>query len=600
MADLTPVSTQAGTTSRPKQTAVAAVVVAVGVVMAVIGLGLARVAAGWSPLAPDDARYLFVGLSILDGAGAVTPSGDPYLLRSPLYGLSLALGSALLGGDPLDGARIVSTSAALLGLLGATRVAWLVAGPGAAAGTAVALAAIPIVWQLLPSLRIDLPQTALVVALLLTAGRPTVRRWTAAGAVLGLLVLVKETALPLVLLPLVLVGLVPTAVLGRLTVAYIAAALATAGWWWVVVFVGSGQIFPANALAVIEARDVSGSLRLSPSALPLATATIIGWAMVTLRARREPGSRLLFGTALGLAPAAIYAAGQGLNARNFAALAVLSAIAIGVGGATLLAGLREQRAGQVPRSRPVAAVALVALIAIGGFTVVGPVVGQTSIQQPGSDRLTDEIVAWVDAHVPDGGRIAMFFREREAVTLRRFGRTEVRLVGVRRVTADDDPADYLWMGLRDAQLFGYLRETWKAALTDPAPAVLIMVSPHPFAPVELLDPRAGAAALPGLTAVAMLGAGRDRAAILRVAPVDVASATHEVALHLRADAALAWLDLAEGPGGDDDALARLLAAQPVISGAAMPDLLERIGAHACAVPGPGDTVLLSAASTCPA
>ena len=64
----------------------AAAVIAVGLAIAIVGLALARIAGGWAALAPDDARYLFVGLSILDGQGAVTPGGDPYLMRSPVYG----------------------------------------------------------------------------------------------------------------------------------------------------------------------------------------------------------------------------------------------------------------------------------------------------------------------------------------------------------------------------------------------------------------------------------------------------------------------------------------------------------------------------------
>ncbi|MGK2849939.1 MAG: glycosyltransferase family 39 protein, partial [Candidatus Limnocylindrales bacterium] len=581
----------------------ATVVVAASVGLGIVALALARVAAGWSPLAPDDARYLFVGLSVLDGQGAITPSGDPYLLRSPVYGVALALGSRLLGGDPLNGARVVAVLAALLGLLGATRVAWLVAGPGAALGAAVALAATPIIWQLVPSLRIDLPQTALVLGLLLAAWRPTVPRWIVAGVVLGLVILVKETALPLVLLPLVLLGSVPRAVVRRLAVAYVAAAVATAGWWWVVVFVASGQVFPANALAVIEGRDVSGSLRLATSALPLAAAAVVGWTVIARRARHELGSRLLLGTAVGLAPAAIYAAGQGLNARNFAAVAVLSTIAVGIAGATLVAAARARArtgAGQ-GRSMPLArATTLMTMVAVVAFTILGPVIGQTSVVRPGSDRLTDQVVAWVDDHVPDRGRIAMFFRDREALALRRFDRTEVALVGVRRMTTDDEPSAYLWIGLRDAQLFGYTRGTWTAVLADGAPAALVMVGPHPFTPTELVGSAPDAAAIPGLTPIATLEAGSDRAEILRVDPTQVRRGTDMVALHLSADAALAWLDFAAGPGGDDDAVARLLAARPVVSGPAIATLLERLGTRACAVPGSAGTMVLTPAPTCPA
>src|SRR6185503_3514033 len=104
-----------------------------------------------------------------------------YLLRSPVYGVAMAVGSRLVGGDPLVGAHTVVVVLSLLGLLGAVRVAWLAAGPGGAAGTAIALVATPLIWQLLPSLRIDLPQTALVVGILLLAWRPTTRRWAAAG-----------------------------------------------------------------------------------------------------------------------------------------------------------------------------------------------------------------------------------------------------------------------------------------------------------------------------------------------------------------------------------------------------------------------------------
>ncbi len=187
---------------------------------------LRTVAFGWAPLAPDDARYLFVGLSTFAGDGPVTPSGNLFLLRAPVFGLALASGSLLVGGDPVDGARLIGLGIAVLGLLGAIRIGWLLGGAGGALGTAVALLATPLVWRLLPTLRVDLTQTAGVIAVVLALWRPTSARWAVAGALLGLTILVKETVLPLALLPLVFAGLVPARRLVRLWAIYLAAAAA--------------------------------------------------------------------------------------------------------------------------------------------------------------------------------------------------------------------------------------------------------------------------------------------------------------------------------------------------------------------------------------
>ena len=43
-------------------------------------------------------------------------------------------------------------------LLAAVRFGWVLAGPVAAAATALALLAMPLIWRLLPTLRIDLPR----------------------------------------------------------------------------------------------------------------------------------------------------------------------------------------------------------------------------------------------------------------------------------------------------------------------------------------------------------------------------------------------------------------------------------------------------------
>ena len=303
--------------------------IGLGLVAALVVLALLRVAlGGWAPLAPDDARYLYVGLSILDGHGPVTPSGSTFLLRSPVYGLALATGSSLVGGDPLVGARLVAMGLSLLAMAGALRLGWLLAGPGGALGTLFALIAAALIWRLIPSLRIDLPQTAAIVATLLAVWRPTTWRWALGGVLLGLAILVKETALPLLILPVAFVGTVPPSRLVRLSAVFIGAAVLTAGWWWLVVWLSTGQVFPLNALSVIEARDVDVALRVDRSTMLLLAVAIAGWGLVAWRALRETGARVLLVAAIALVPAALYAASLGLNARNFAGLAVLSAVGV--------------------------------------------------------------------------------------------------------------------------------------------------------------------------------------------------------------------------------------------------------------------------------
>jgi hypothetical protein len=566
----------------------------IGLVVALVVLAALRIVlGGWAPVAPDDARYLYVGLSILDGHGPVTPSGSTFLLRSPVYGLALATGSTLVGGDPLIGARLVALGLSLLALAGALRLGWLLAGPGGAVGAAFALVAAALVWRLVPSLRIDLPQTAAIVAMLLAVWRPTTRRWALGGVLLGLAILVKEAALPLVILPVALLGSLPPVRLARLAAIFIGAALLTAGWWWLVVWASTGQVFPLNALSIIEARDVDVALRIDRSTALLVAVAVAGWVLVAWRARHVVGARILVVTAIGLAPAALYAASLGLNARNFAGLAVLSAVAVGAGGAWLVADLRERRTVGTPTMRRLATIALVGVAVVA---VAAPVAGQRDAGRPAPDRIGDELAGWLAANAPEGGRIVMAFREREQMALRLFGDADVAILPIARVDASEPPETYLWMGLRDRQLFGYRRAAWAATLGDRPADLLVLVGPHPFTPFALTAELATASQL-GLAPAAILEADGDRAEVHHVDAAAAASGLPGVPLHLSADAAVAWLDLA----GDGTATGRLLAARPIVDGdaAAIASLLDRLGSAACSTPAGADSVALAPAGTCP-
>ena len=67
---------------------------------------------------------------------------------------------------------------------------------------------------------------------------------------------------------------------------------------------------------------------------------------------------------------------------------------------------------------------------------------------------------------------------------------------------------------------------------------------------------------------------------------------------MSADAALAWLDLAAAGIGEDLAAARLMAAQPVVSGDSVPALLTRLGLCPEST-DPGGSVMLDRGDRCP-
>ena len=565
-------------------------VVAVGLVGALVAIELFRTALfGWAPVAPDDARYLFVGMSALAGDGPVTPSGDVFLLRSPVYPFILASGSAIAGGDPLDGARAVALGLALLCLVGALRLGWLLGGVGGAVGTALVLAAMPIVWRLVPTLRIDLPQTAGVIAILLAVWRPTTRRWVVGGILFGLTILVKETVLPLVVLPLALVGFESPRRVTTLAVVYLGAALVTAGWWWIAVWLGAGVVFPLNALAVVAARDVGDGLTVGRGTLILGGIALIGWAATAARARAELGPRLLLIAGACLVPAAAYAASQGLDARNYAGLAVLSSVTLGVAGASA-----AHAVGSRIGSRRLLQASLLAVLVVSAAGMV--VAGQGAVGSPPPSGVADALSAWLREHTVDGDRIAMTFKDREGMALRLFDSVAVAYLAPVRVDPNDDPASYLWLGLRDRQLFGYRRATWSQVLTNPPARYVALSGPHPFQPAELL-PALVAAKVPGLDRVASLDEGTEHADVFAVDPEALNLTTGEVPTHLSTDAALAWLDLAAPVLGEDVAAARLLAARPAVMGDSLPVLLARLGACAGSS-GPDTPVILGPAGTC--
>jgi hypothetical protein len=90
--------------------------------------------------------------------------------------------------------------------------------------------------------------------------------------------------------------------------------------------------------------------------------------------------------------------------------------------------------------------------------------------------------------------------------------------------------------------------------------------------------------LPGLTRAQSLEAGGDWATIYRVTPASIRAGPADVPLHVSAEAAIAWLDLAGGAPGGDAAVAaarRLADTGAIVVGPDLDVLATRLAGIAC-------------------
>lgn len=234
-------------------------------VVTLLAVGMATLAAlawtrgGWLALAPDDATYLNVGRHLLAGEGPVR-LGEPYLIRSPLFGGLLAL-PGRLGLDLITGAHWANLAFTVGACLAAGGLAWRVWGaPVGLLALALAVAQ-PLAAQVAPTLRIDALPAMLVLVALAIAVQPvrfsSEAFWQAllVGVVLGLAVLVKETMVAfagaIALTPFAM-GQRPPAVLRGAIVAAVGALL-TSCWWlaWHGVLSGRLPYLPLPAIAIV-------------------------------------------------------------------------------------------------------------------------------------------------------------------------------------------------------------------------------------------------------------------------------------------------------------------------------------------------------------
>ena len=152
----------------------------------------------------DEARYVGIGYSMVEGQGPQTVFGGYFLPHAPVWSTVVVAPAVAFGIDPLVVGRLLNALSGIgLISLGAS-LGWRIR-PAAGALAAIALLATTYIHELTRTARLDIPSAALAVAYL-AVGLVAVRRGStrysiAAGLLFGVAFLVKEIALPLAPVP---------------------------------------------------------------------------------------------------------------------------------------------------------------------------------------------------------------------------------------------------------------------------------------------------------------------------------------------------------------------------------------------------------------
>ena len=217
-------------------------------------------------LTSDESLYVAEALNIRNGDGVTYTTGSVVTHRAPLYPAMLAADFAIAGISLDAGSwipRLATVANAVLAALLARRLAGGLAGLVAG----VTAASSSYLNGLGATLFLDQVEVTFVLAslfiLAVARDRGEARLYAAAGACLGLAILVKESAIQLAPLPLVVMLLAgaPSGWRGSI-IAWMFGLGATAGWWWVWVYLHSGSVYllgdpaaPTNKVLLLALAD---------------------------------------------------------------------------------------------------------------------------------------------------------------------------------------------------------------------------------------------------------------------------------------------------------------------------------------------------------
>ena len=156
------------------------------------------------PVTFDEAKYLGIGYSLLEGLGPRNVFGDYFILHGPVWPAVVVAPAVALATDPLIIGRVLNALSGLGLILLSAAFAWRIRPAAAAFGT-IGLVATTYLHELTRTSRLDVPSAALAVAFvalgLVAVRRGSTRYAIAAGVLFGLAFLVKEIVLPLAPVP---------------------------------------------------------------------------------------------------------------------------------------------------------------------------------------------------------------------------------------------------------------------------------------------------------------------------------------------------------------------------------------------------------------
>lgn len=451
------------------------VAAAVAFTAVVVAVGARLVSVGVLPIAPDDAEYIGVGRRLWALRAPNGIDGTLFTIRSWVWPV-LVGGTSHLGGDPFTGPRVLGVLLGLAALVGTVEVGRRLGRGTGALAVAGALLVTPVLWEIALSTRVDVALIAGLTATLLLALEPTPRRALLAGLVAGLTMLVKETSAPMVLLPLAWLGMLPRPDWWRRARRYVGAFVVVVAWWFVVVLLTRGELFPFQGVAQAESRSVPRTWSLDAAGVALVAGWVVAWIVLVWWRRRDVGVRVVLAGFVAMLPATAIAWRQELAVRQFAPVALIGALVLGLAVAE---AVRRLLAALPSAWRTVGGVAVAALAVVVLVVPVGRVhVDAEAIEESPLDAT---VARWIDTR--DVGRLGSTFRYKAQVWARVGDHVDLQGIGFEDPPTFGDGSQYVWIDWRGGQFHALPRAKLTHALRGAD--ALVLSGRHRLGPIAL-------------------------------------------------------------------------------------------------------------------